>query len=213
MILKYVGRSIVFLICACHLTLAQDNIASRIAKATAGFPCDGKVRRLPADLFVHEYRGACVDGIEVWTWANGTELPKNPMVHKGGKARFAVFVVAVNRREGQTSVVPTDFYVVSVDSKHPNDDSHVKVAEAVDPTQVVAENAAVSSDIAQSTRRSLFEGGAISPGGSLSGFVYVGKVAGIHPWLMYEPNTWTASKRQISIPLGNWPIEVGLAPQ
>lgn len=189
----------------------DDRIAKGIAKATEGLPCDGNIRRLPVDLFGKEYRGACVDGVSVWTWANGTDLPKNPMVRKGGKARFSVFVVVVNGRKVQTSIVRDDFYVVDFDPKNPNDSSHGKAAPTLDPQYVVAENAAVSSDIAQFTAKSAFDGGAVSPGGALSGFLYFGKVAGIYLWLDYKPRSWT--DKIIAIPLGNWPIETGLLPQ
>jgi hypothetical protein len=49
---------------------AQDQ-GQNVRPGVAGleYPCSGGVKRLPADLLGREYRGQCVEGIEVWSWA------------------------------------------------------------------------------------------------------------------------------------------------
>jgi hypothetical protein len=226
------------------------------------YPCNGMVKRLPADLLGREYRGQCLEGIEVWTWAS--TIPAHFW-----KAQNTVFVVVINRRNDMASVVRDDFHVVSADPKHPNDPNRMDVIDAIDPVKIADGLArlatpsyseplprelysnvydahgryigqVVSTDplwplvsalreqqerqANQQNQQSVFAmsgwvvqtayaGGAISPGGSLSGYVYFGKVKGVNPWLTYGPKEWMDRGKFVSIPLGNWPIETGQAPQ
>jgi hypothetical protein len=227
------------------------------------YPCNGMVKRLPVDLLGREYRGQCVDGIEIWSWANTASARFPP-------AENTVFIIAVNRRPELASIVRDDFYVVSIDPKHPQDANRAKVTQAIDPSAIAAgltrlglpspyhqqpprelysniydangkyvgqmvstdplwplvsaiqqqeqkqindDNAQAVSTMAAWVTRTGYAGGAISSGGSLGGYLYFGKIKGSQPMLMYNPKAQAGTSKYISIPLGNWPIDTGLAPQ
>ncbi len=225
------------------------------------YACNGMVKRLPADILGREYRGHCVDGIEVWSWSDS-------MPAHFGPAQNTVFVIAINRSNETVSVVHGDFYIISLDPKHLNDFKHASVTGSIEPTTITGAMAKlavpsysepppneVHSDIYNSrgqyvgqivstdplwplvralqeqqerqvneqTARTVFtmtnwigqtayNGGAISSGGYLSGYLYFGKIKGVNPMLMYEQKSWINQNKVIQIPLGNWPIETGLAP-
>ncbi|HXQ27243.1 MAG TPA: hypothetical protein VN822_12605 [Candidatus Acidoferrales bacterium] len=226
------------------------------------YPCNGMVKRLPADLLGREYRGQCIEGIEVWSWAD--KMPAH-----FGPAESTVFIIVVNRRNETASVVRDDFYMVSVDPKHSQDANRAKVSQAIDPLKIAnqltrlgtpsysepppkevysniynsqgqyvgkivstdplwplvnalreqqqrqsnEQNAQATSTMATWIVQTAYTGGAISPGGYLSGYLYLGKTNGINSMLMYGPKAWVDRDKYIQIPLGNWPIETGLAPQ
>ena len=54
--------------------------------------------------------------------------------------------------------------------------------------------------------KTAYSGGAISSGGTLSGFLYFGKIQGKYPMLMYTDKSWKDDV--IQIPLGSWPNEI-----
>lgn len=187
----------------------QEDVVAAIARMDADSPCDGKVNRLPADLFGREYRGQCVDGVEIWSWAN--------MQPVAGKAKNAIFVIAVNRRNELVSVVSGDFYIVSLDPRKPNDPNRTKVLKALQATAVTQSLSSLVSpssseqdrdnvsSITQWIAQHSFEGGAISSGGHLSGFLYFEKIKGVNPMLMYGTEKMADTDHAINIPLGDWP--------
>jgi hypothetical protein len=85
--------------------------------------------------------------------------------------------------------------------------------------QAIAQNEAAGSPIVEQVARTAFTGGAITPNKAISGFLYFGKIKGVHPWLMYVPGasmvdtvTPEIAKKAIRIPLGDWQWR-GLVPQ
>jgi len=256
------GAFLVCFSCSTFLYSAQTTIQT-IKPGIGGidYACNGTVKRLPVDILGREYRGHCVDGIEVWSWSDS-------MPAHFGPAQNTVFVTVINRSNETVSVVHGDFYIISLDPKHLNDFKHASVTGSIDPTTITGDVAKlavpshsepppnevhseiynargqyvgqiVSTDplwplvralqeqqerqANEQTARTVFtmtawiaqtayNGGAISSGGYLSGYLYFGKIKGVNPMLMYEQKSWIDQNKVIQIPLGNWPITTGLAP-
>jgi hypothetical protein len=244
---------------------AQDSGVTRPTQVTQGisktglggieYPCNGKIKRLPADLTGKEYRGQCIEGIEVWSWADVAPAAFGP-------ASISIFVLVLNRRNEIASVERQDFVIISLDRKHPHDASKAKGLFSIDPDKITSRMARlaaptysqpypqqshsqiynsngkylgeiVSSDpmwpLAEALReqqerlanerngqivstitswivKTAYSGGAISSGGTLSGFLYFGKIKGEYPMLMYTNKSWKDDV--IEIPLGSWPNEM-----
>ncbi len=117
-------------------------------------------------------------------------------------AKKAVFVTVINKRDALASVPRSDIYIVSLDRNYPNDAKRAKVARSLDPEKLSDRLAALGlSKIAASEYQNAFHGGAISPGGFLSGLVFFGNIDGIRPRLMCPIHG--PQKDVVSIPLGS----------
>ena len=127
---------------------AQNSAATNSTGVTQGvsktglggveYPCNGKIKRLPADLAGKEYRGQCIQGIEVWSWADVAPAAF-------GAATNTVYVLVLNRRDRIASVERENFLIMSLDRKHPFDASKAKGLFSIDPAKINSQMARLAT--------------------------------------------------------------------
>jgi hypothetical protein len=92
--------------------------------------CDGVARELPANVAGRAYRGQCFEGIEIWAWAG-------PMPARfGAKSENVLFAIVINRGDKPLTIEQSNFAIVSLDPKRPNDAARAGVTRALDPDKV-----------------------------------------------------------------------------
>lgn len=92
--------------------------------------CDGKVRELPADVVGHPFRTQCYKKVAVAAWTE-------PLPFRFGKqVDSALYVVALNMSDEPIKVSLTEFAIVSLDEKHPDDAKRAKVIFPISPVKV-----------------------------------------------------------------------------